>query len=162
MLKQIALSCALAITTQAGLAQENRQLAGIWKLVSFDTEFQATGERRAMFGKQPKGYIIFTPQGRMMALLTAEARKPAENDQDRAALFRTMFGYSGIYRVEDDKVVTEVDVSWNEQWNGTRQVRFFKLDGDRLDIISAWAPSALPDRPVIRGILTWERVKESR
>jgi hypothetical protein len=69
-----------------------------------------------------------------------------------------MFAYSGTYRVEADRFITKVDVSWNESWTGTEQVRFFEVDGDRLDIISAWAPSAvIPEKPMVRGILTFER-----
>ena len=33
-----------------------------------------------------------------------------------------------LYRLEGDKWVTKVDVSWNPAWNGTDQVRFYKLD----------------------------------
>ena len=71
-----------------------------------------------------------------------------------------MISYSGIYRLEADKFTTKVDISWNEAWTGTEQVRFYKLEGDRLDIISAWAPAvAIPGNPMTRGILTWERQK---
>jgi hypothetical protein len=162
MIARISALLLLLIASHGIIAQEKERLVGIWKLTSFDTEFQATGERRAVFGKNPKGYIIFTPEGRMMALITGDGRKPAETDPDRAALFRSMFAYSGIYHVETDKFTTKVDISWNEAWTGTEQVRFYKLEGEQLHIISAWAQSSLPERPVVRGILTWEKVKESR
>ncbi len=71
-----------------------------------------------------------------------------------------MISYSGIYRLEADKFVTKVDIAWNEAWTGTEQVRFYKLQGDRLDIISAPAPSVtIAGNPIVRGILTWEREK---
>ena len=71
-----------------------------------------------------------------------------------------MFAYTGMYRLEDDKWVTKVDVSWNPARNGTDQVRFYKLDGDRLQVTSAWAPNPnLPGSPITRGVLMWERVK---
>jgi hypothetical protein len=150
----------LLIAGQTVSAQEREKLLGIWKLVSFETELQATGERRPVYGKNPNGYIVFTPQGRMMALLTSEGRKAAGTDEERSALFRTMVAYSGIYRLDSDKFITKVDVSWNETWTGTEQVRFYKLDGDRLDIVSAWAPNLTnPGRPMVRGILTFERHK---
>ena len=53
-------------------------------------------------------------------------------------LFRTMLSYTGFYRFEEDKFITTVDVSWNELWAGTDQVRSYTLDGDRLDIMTAW------------------------
>jgi len=156
----LAVLVAVAIAIPSALADDRTKLLGIWKLKSFVTEFQASGERRPVYGIDPLGYIIFTPEGRMMVVITGEGRKPAQTTEDRAALFASMVAYSGTYRVEPDKFVTKVDVSWNETWTGTDQVRFFKLDGDRLDIISAWAPSgAIPEKPIVRGILTWERVK---
>ena len=147
--------------TQAVFADDRAKLAGIWKLTAFDMEFQQSAERRAAFGgKRSSGYLIFTPEGRMMVLITAEGRKSGAATEDRAALFSSMISYTGLYRVEGDKFITRVDHSWNEAWNGTDQVRFYKLSGDNLDIVSAWAPAAtIPERPVVRGVLSWERVK---
>ena len=92
-----------------------------------------------------------------MALTTAEARTPGESDSARAALHRSMLAYTGKYRVEGDEFVTTVDVSWNENWNGTEQRRRFRLDGDKLFIESAPAPSILfPGKVDFRRIV-WER-----
>ena len=67
-----------------------------------------------------------------------------------------MYAYSGRYTVEGEKVVHHVDVSWNESWTGTDQVRFFKLEGDSLTIKTA------PQKNAITGIenisvFVWER-----
>ena len=146
---------------RGAIADDGAKLVGIWKLTAFDVEFQQSGNRQAAFGgRKSSGYLIFTPQGRMMGLITAEGRKPGATQEERAALFSSMLSYTGMYRIEGDKFTTKVDHSWNEAWNGTDQVRFYKLAGDKLDIVSAWAPSAtIPERPMIRGVLTWERVK---
>ena len=142
------------------LADDRAKLVGNWKLVSWDIEIQATGERRPGMGGKTAGWLIFTPEGRLMALITAEGRKPAKTTEERAALYSTMLANTGMYRIEGDKFITKVDLSWNEAWNGTEQVRFYKLDGDRLDVVSAWAKAAtIPGEPVARGVLTWERVK---
>ncbi len=144
---------------QPSFADDRAKLLGIWKLVSFESEFQDTGERTGWEGKSQTGYIIFTPEGRMMAVIEGEGRKAPQTDQDRAFLHRSMLAYTGMYRLEDDKFITKVDVSWNPVWNGTDQVRFYKFDGDRLVILSAWAPSTrFPGRKT-RGLLTWERAK---
>ena len=150
----------LMLASQVAFAQDASQLVGTWQLKSFEVELQGTGEKRSVFGKNPSGFFIFTPDGRAIVLLTGDARKAGDTDQERAALYRTMNAYTGTYRVEGDKLTTKVDVSWNEAWTGTDQVRFFKLDGNRLDIVSAWAPAPnLPDHPTVRGILSWERSK---
>ena len=143
------------------IADDGAKLVGVWRLTAFDIEFQQSGERQAAFGgKKSSGYLIFTPERRMMGLITAEGRRPGSTQEERAALFSSMLSYTGIYRIEGEKFTTKVDHSWTEAWNGTEQVRFYKLSGDKLDIVSAWAPSAtIPERPMIRGVLTWERVK---
>lgn len=131
------------------------KLVGNWKLVSWQVVTE--GEVRDLFGAQPKGCLILTREGRAMALTTAEARTPGESDSARAALHRSMLAYTGKYRVEGDEFVTTVDVSWNENWNGTEQRRRFRLDGDKLFIESAPAPSILfPGKVDFRRIV-WER-----
>jgi hypothetical protein len=69
-----------------------------------------------------------------------------------------MMAYTGRYRIEgDDAFVVDVDVSWHPSWLGTKQTRYFNVEGDRLWIISA--PQQHPKHPgrTIRGIITWRR-----
>jgi hypothetical protein len=141
-------------------ADDREKILGIWSLISFEQEGQATGERDPILGKNPTGYIIFTPEGRMMVVITGEGRKAPKTDQDRADLLKSMFAYTGMYRFEGDKWITKVDVSWNPVYVGTEQVRFFRFEGERIQVISAWAPSvARPERGNVRSIVTFERAK---
>ena len=94
-----------------------------------------------------------------MTVIEGEGRKAPQTDQDRVGLLRTMLAYTGIYRLEGEKFITKVDVSWNPAWNGTDQVRFFKFDGNRLVISTSWAPSQKYTGRVTRALLIWERVK---
>ena len=41
-----------------------------------------------------------------------------------------MIAYTGRYRVEDGKVITKVEIAWNEAWVGGEQVRFIRFEGD--------------------------------
>jgi len=159
-LKRLVVLVLFLMTVPPSFADDSEKALGIWKLVSFETEYQATGERRPLMGKNPIGYAIFTPEKRVMFFLEGEGRKAPQTNEDRIVLHQTMIAYTGMYRFEGDKFITKVDGSWNPAWTGTDQVRFYKLEGDRLHIISAWAPNPLlPDRPVTRGYLTWERWK---
>jgi hypothetical protein len=46
-------------------------------------------------------------------------------------------------------------------WTGSDQIRFFKLEGDKLTVISTWLPNPnMPGNPEARGVLVWSRVKE--
>ena len=141
-------------------ADDSTRVLGTWKLISYEFEVQSTGERQPIWGKNPTGYIIFTPEGLFMAVLTGEGRKSPNTDQDRAELFNTMFAYTGRYRIEGDKWITKVDVAWLPARVGTEQVRYFKFEGDRLQVITAWMPPLTPaQQGTGRGVLTFERVK---
>ncbi len=73
---------------------------------------------------------------------------------ERAALHKSMLAYNGKYRIEGDDFITTVDVSWNEIWNGTEQRRHYRIEGDRLFIESAPAPSILyPGKTDFRRIV---------
>lgn len=95
-----------------------------------------------------------------MVLTTAEKRQPGMGDAERAALHKSMLAYIGRYRVEGHDFSTTVEVSWNEEWNGTEQRRHFRIEGDKLYFIeSAPAPSILfPTKTDFRRIV-WERQK---
>jgi len=142
---------------------KHSELIGIWRLLSFDVEYQASGLRKPYYGDQgntlASGFMILTPEGRMMVLVAGGGREPGQTDEKQAALFRTMLSYTGIYKVEEDKFITAVDVSWNELWTGTEQVRYFVLEDDRLDIMTAWMPHPLHSESIVRGVLSWERTK---
>jgi hypothetical protein len=110
----------------------------------------------ALFGEHPKGYLIYTAQGRMMALIVHETRSPPKVDEDRINLHKYMIAYSGRYTVEGDKVVHHVDVSHSEVLTGTDLVRFFKVEGDRLTIASAPSKTLIPGVETT-SVLVWER-----
>jgi hypothetical protein len=135
-------------------------LLGTWKLNSFEVELQASGQRLKPWGENPNGYFILAPDQRMIALLTAGERPVGAADCDLANLFRSMVAYTGRYRIEGDRLITKVDASWNEAWNGTEQERFYQFENDRLVLTTTWAPiSFLPGSPMSRGILTWVRTQ---
>jgi hypothetical protein len=135
-------------------------LVGVWKLLSFETEFKDGSPRRPTFGERPSGYIIFTGEGRMMAVIEAEGRKAPSTEAHRSALLQTLSAYSGTYSVDGDQWTTTVDVAWNPVWKGTQQVRTYVLAGDRLTVTSMWQPAVnLKGSPMSRGILVFERVK---
>lgn len=140
------------------MSEHNTKLHGSWRLVSFDTELQDSKERTQPWGTDPNGYIILGSDERMMVLITAKVREPGNTDEKLAALFRTMAAYTGRYRIDGDRFITKVDSSWNEAWNGSEQERFYRLDGDTLDIISAWMPNPFESRNSMgRGILSFRR-----
>ena len=159
-MRALGLFCVLLIASPAFASDGEQRLLGVWKVESWYTEFKATGEKKRFFGERPNGYLVFTPEKRVLGLLTGEQRRKPETYEDGAAAFWSMVAYSGIYGVENDKWIMKVDVSWNESWTGREQVRFFKVEGDALTVTSPWEPNAnLPGSPETRGVLVWTKVK---
>jgi len=159
-MKSLWLLLGLAALALSSHASERPALVGVWKLLSYQTEFRDGSPKRAMFGEHPTGYIIFTREGRMMAVIEAEGRTASSSDSHRAALLKSLIAYSGKYRIEGKQWITTVDVSWNPAWDGTDQVRSYEIIGDRLNVTSPWlhAPN-FPETGLSRGSLVFERVK---
>jgi hypothetical protein len=148
------------IAVQPGFAAEGAAVVGIWKLVAYDIEIQATGQKEPAFGQNPTGYVVFTPEGRVFFVLTGEGRKPAKSVQDRADLLSTVIAYTGLYRLEGDRWITKVDVAWNPEWVGTEQSRAFTVDADRLQVLTPWRVMPnWPEKGMTRSIVTFERAK---
>jgi hypothetical protein len=149
----------LLLLGTAARAEDKSAIVGTWKLVSVVYEDQQTKERTPVLGEHPKGYQIATPEGRWLALVTADGRPVPKTDEDRAQALRTMIAYTGRYRVEDGKVITKVDAAWNEAWVGSEQIRFIRFDGDLLYIESPPMPHPNVNNKVVRVIVTWQRVE---
>ena len=160
MFRRLGFVLVACLIAQPLVADQHHKVLGTWKLLSYEVEVQATGEKAPVMGQNPTGYAAFLPEGRVFFMMTGEARKPAETDQDRAGLLSTLVAYSGTYRLEDGKWITKVEVAWNPEWVGTEQTRFFKVDGERLQVLTPWR--TMPnwaDKGMTRSIVTFERAK---
>ncbi len=137
-------------------------LLGTWRLQSYAREVLETGERYNQFGDDPDGYIGYSPDGRMYAIFTRKDRiLPADavpTDEQGVALLGTMAAFAGTFTLEAEKVTHHIDISWNQAWTGTDQVRFYKPDGDTLSITTAPYKSYF-DGKEGRSILVWKKVK---
>jgi hypothetical protein len=51
-----------------------------------------------------------------MAILTGEGRKAPKTYQNRADLLKSMFAYTGMYRVDGDKWLTKVEGQRENLW----------------------------------------------
>ena len=159
-LKLFAVLVLFVIAVPPGFADDRGRVVGIWKLVTYELEDQATGHKEPAMGQHPTGYAIFTAEGRVAFLLTGEGRKPPKTLQDRAELLNTLVAYTGMYRLEGDKWITKVDVAWNPEWIGTEQTRSFRVDGERLQVVTPWRVMPnWPEKGMQRALLTFERAK---
>jgi hypothetical protein len=118
-------------------------VVGTWRMLSWKREFVETGDQIDSLGPDPIGFVTYTADGRVHAIVVRNDReKPLPtppSDADKIRLFDSMLAYSGSYELMDDWVVHRPDASWNQIWTGTDQVRYFKFDGGRLHL---WGPQA--------------------
>jgi hypothetical protein len=130
-------------------------LVGTWKLVSFQFEAEGSNERLDVYDEHPVGFIIFTADWRVLALVTASERA---DDETARALFDRMMAYSGRYRLRvDGCFITIVDSAWYPAWIGTEQTNFFTLDGDTLSIISPLLQHPKFPNDRVRGVAIWRK-----
>ena len=146
---------------QPSFADDRAQIVGVWKLVSWEREVQKSGKRILFFGEKPTGYLVFTPEGRMMRIITAEGRKAPNTEKERAALLDSMVAVTGMYRLEGDRYITKIDVAWQPADVGPKRVSSFRFEGNRLHVIGDWTPAMAAGKTGIigRSIETWERAK---
>ena len=145
------------------LIVDGKPLLGTWKLKSCVVT-TAAGVRSTPYGQNPTGYLSYSADGRMQVIGAANGRiVPAgatSTDNERAALHDTMFAYAGTYSVEAGKVIHHVDISWNEVWTGTVQVRLFEVNGNTLTLTTRIADPASDTEA--HYALVWEKVASSR
>ncbi|WP_115082413.1 lipocalin-like domain-containing protein [Synechococcus sp. N32] len=147
-------------SVQPAQAISSTSVHGAWQLLSYDVEEQANGNTFAPMGDNPSGYVIFTAEGRLSFMLSGEGRQPGSNAEERSALLSSMIAYTGTYRLEDDRWITQVDVAWNPEWVGTEQTRFFAIEGDVLTVHTPWRVMPnWPEKGLTRSIVRFQRCR---
>jgi hypothetical protein len=156
MLRFLTLAIAAWCSLQPAFAQDARQLVGTWKLAAWQVQYVGE-DAKEPFGANPKGRMIVAPDGYWSVLIAKADRKPATNNAERAALLRSMVAYTGKFTVEGDKITSTADIAWNEVNTGRNQIRYFKMEGDKLVIRSPEQASVLTPGKRVTTTLTWER-----
>ena len=135
-------------------------IIGTWKLISALLTTLGGGSRK-LFGETPSGFLTYTGDGRMTAILAAGGRQAlsvadpvAAPAAERAEAFATFTAYAGRYTVDGDRITHHVEVSLFQNWAGTDQVRFAKLEGRRLTLTTP--PMSIGGEQLVVE-LTWER-----
>jgi hypothetical protein len=144
---------------QRHAAMVERQLAGTWTLVSLSRTLATSGKPLAE--RPRRGFLNFAPGNRMMTITVARDRRPPTalfpTDRETIQLFSGLIAYAGSYAVDGDRIVIDVDTSWNESWSGSRQVRFFAIEGRRLTLRTEPARSTADAEDSI-DTQVWEKI----
>jgi len=131
--------------TDDGIPVEQKFL-GSWRLTGVEREEEATG-RKLDIGSRQSGYLSYTPDGRMMVII---ARHVVDGEDQITC-------YAARWHIEGDTVIHDVEIAARAPWTGTRQVRGFRFEGNRL-ILSPPVSADYIHGTVTRRSLTWEKV----
>lgn len=127
-------------------------LIGVWQLTSnLDVDEDGTTSEGPL-GPHPKGLLIYGEHGYMSVSMMRTGRLSGTGS-GRERPLTTYMGYSGTWRLVDDAVVHEVEISSHRHMVDTKQIREAVLDDDRLTL---YATALIGGRPQ-RRVLTWQR-----
>jgi hypothetical protein len=142
------------------LMVDGNPLLGTWRLKSYVVTTEAGERSTPPYGENPTGYLSYSADGRMQVIGAANHRivpaGPTPPDNERLALHDTMFAYAGTYSVEAGKVIHHVDISWNEVWTGTDQIRLFEVNGNILTLTTRFTDPASGTEA--HYAVVWEKV----
>lgn len=141
------------------------KLLGTWKLVS-GSSFSASGTRNeAPYGRNPVGFLTYTDDGRMAAMISYDGRKSLTKGAKAAALleeqaeaFKTFLAYAGKYRVNGDNVIHSVEISSIQNWVNTELVRRIRFEGDQIVLVT---PPMMSDGKIQTFELVWQRLESA-
>jgi hypothetical protein len=158
----ILIAFAIAANDATTKAHAADSIVGTWRLVSFFEEETDSKAVHKAFGDHPFGFLTLTSDGRMMLIIADPSRKPAAapkpTDAEAAHLHQTMAAYTGSYTLEGQKLTHHVDLSWNQAWNGTDQVRYIEVKNNYLTVKTAPLMSPVLNKEVV-ATLVWEQAK---
>ena len=154
----------IGVLAQSGQDESaiRRKIVGTWKLVSEENTLK-DGSKTHDYGPKGKGFLMYSADGYMCAVEMNPNRpkwkNPAEpTQQEKAEAFDGSYGYCGAYEIDTkhSQLVHLPEVSTGPGYLGTRQIRPYKFDGNRM-ILSG---GAVEDQPEIAWwTVVWERVR---
>lgn len=104
----------------------SRKMAGTWRLIAANAVDKDGKPIRQPYGPTPMGRIILHESGRMAVVVTDGRLSVPEGDQRRYQF------YCGNYKIEGDRLITDVDGALQAERIGGQQIRRFEFRGDDL------------------------------
>jgi Lipocalin-like domain len=136
-------------------------LVGAWRLLSWENQ-AADGQVTYPMGTDPRGYVIYTADGRFSVTISRRGRAGfAAGDllsgttEEKARAVESFVACAGRYTFHGDRVIHHVELSLFPNWVGSDQERWVELAGDRLTLSAS--PLLLAGKQQIPR-LVWERI----
>jgi hypothetical protein len=113
-------------------------LVGTWRLVSFHGR-NARGELRPALGQNAQGLLVYTEDGRMIAIMSETGRPSflsrdfrGGTPEEALAAMNSYISYCGRYTISGQSVTHSVEMSLFPNWVGEDQIRNFKFENGKL------------------------------
>jgi lipocalin-like protein len=148
-----------ALGPQPAAAASSLPVIGAWKLESFNVD-EGKNAEKPRWGPNPAGYLMYTENERMAAVLMGTRRASLKPPQSAGApasgacveSVADFLAYAGRYEVKGDRVFHHVEVCVFTNLVGTTLERRFAITGDTLTIRTVppeiWGSS---------NVLVWKR-----
>ena len=137
-------------------------LVGTWKLVSALSTTSAGEPSEVPYGPSPVGFLTYTGDGRVSALISYGERKPLPfgggTQEEQAVAFKTFLAYAGRYSVSGEKVTHYIEVSSIQNYVNKELVRNLKFQGDRIILTT---PPTMVNGKIQTVELIWQRLQIS-
>jgi len=139
----------------------NELFDGQWQVVAWEQLYD-DGRRELPMGDRLEGFICYSPDGRMVCMISRADRARFEKggqwnapDEEKARAYDSMLAYAGRYSVDGDTVTHFVDMSLFPNWKGGEQKRKFALRADGTLELTARLEAGTPQARTAR--LAWRR-----
>jgi Lipocalin-like domain len=147
-------------------AISNDSLVGTWKLLSASTR-TSSGERDgAPYGVDPVGFLTYTGDGRVTALISYGGRKrlsvlpvgggTPSQIEEQAEAFKTFLAYAGRYTLTGDKVIHHIEISSIQNYVDKDLARTVKFEDDRITLLT---PPTSVNGKIQTVELIWQRMR---
>jgi len=142
------------------IANGTEQLVGTWKLVSASSRDTSGNLNEPPYGLNPTGFLTYTKDGRVTALISHGGRKPLSAKpplllEQQAEAFKTFLAYGGHYRLDGDKVVHSIEISSVQNYVNKELVRTLKFQDDEIVLLT---PPTMVNGKMQIIELSWRRL----
>jgi hypothetical protein len=151
-----------SIAPSADVPSPMNDLVGTWKLVSASSKASSGLQNETPYGPSPTGFLTYTADGRVTALISHGNRKPltvgggAHAQEEQAEAYKTFLAYGGRYTLSGDMVTHYVDISSIQMYVGKDLVRTVKFEGDQITLTT---PPTRLDGKIQIVELIWQRLQ---
>jgi hypothetical protein len=108
------------------------------------------------------GFLTYTGDGRVTALISYGGRKPLSGGggtvaplEEQAEAFKTFLAYAGRYTLSGDKVTHYIEISSIQNYVNRDLVRSVKFQGDRIILVT---PPTSVNGKIQTVELIWQRL----